>query len=325
MMKRVIWSALGALLLVACSGNKQHEVAPQPIVNLHAFLKDYKSKNDEEKTIAIGQDFTELVAFFKTISDKPFSSTLLEDYYSSPGAMWLDIEAVDTLYNNIAPLEQALGVILQNAKDANLNIPLRRYAVVSSGKPQSIIFVDSVMMVFLNHYAGANFEGYSHLPTYLRTTKNKKHLPYDMAEALVGTSYPFVSTSSQATLLSYMLYEGALTKAKMELVEDASLAEALAYSDDELEWLKANESKIWEYIVNHGDLYSISPTVIKKYIAPSPGIRMGSVDVPQRVGRYIGYRIVESYLKKSDVQLETLLSPDFYLSEATLPQSNYAP
>ena len=45
---------------------------------------------------------------------------------------------------------------------------------------------------------------------------------------------------------------------------------------------------------------------------------------PGRVGRFIGYRIVQAYLTRHpETKLNELLSPTFYTSSMTLPDSGY--
>ena len=88
-------------------------------------------------------------------------------------------------------MARAVGTVLARTRNAGLELPRRRYASVVWGKPQSIIFVDSVMLIALNHYLGAEYEGYSHFPLYSRLVKEPAIMPFDISEALIATAYPF--------------------------------------------------------------------------------------------------------------------------------------
>lgn len=231
---------------------------------------------------------------------------------------------VDSVFPTLEPMRANLGYILGRAAADSLALPQRRYAAVVYGRTESILFKDSVMFIALNHYLGEDYPGYSHWPAYMRSQKAPERLSYDMAEALVATQYPYVAVGQDATVLSRLLYEGVITYAKMQLVEDADLKAALGYDENELKWLDENEAALWRDVVAKRLLYDTSTSTAEKLVAPSPQVRELQPAAPGRVGRYLGYRIVEAYVKNhSDVALRDMLSPEFYASPSVLAESGY--
>lgn len=313
-------------LLISCTGKvPRQEADPVRVVPLYSMFRDYVVADSVERHGIFSNDSVELVAFMKTVRNQVVSDELLEAWASSqPVAVFTP--DVDSVFTDTLLVGRILGNILRNADEAGLSLPNRRYATVVYGRPESVLFVDSVMLIALNHYLGSDYPGYSHWPVFMRQNKKQEALPYDLAEALVATSYPYALHGEDATLLSRMVYEGAITHAKMTLVPQSDPAKALGYTDVEFKWLADNEHSIWRSIVQKQLLYDISDDVVSRIVSPTPEVSIVDPVSPGRVGRYIGYRIVESYIKNNPGKtLPYILSPDFYKGNSALVQSGYNP
>lgn len=299
-------------LLVACTG-KRTDAPEARVVPLHSYLATNNVPDS---------DSIELAAFMRTVSEQPLSPELVEAWASSQ-VVTVFTPDVDSVFADSAYMGRMMGTILANAEAAGLDLPHRRYATVVYGRPESILFVDSVMLISLNHYLGADYPGYSHWPKYMRQVKTPETLPCDIAEALVATSYPYTLEGEEATALSRMVYEGALTIAKMKL-SGKDPATALGYSTETMDILDSQEAEIWRRMVQDQLLYDTSETTIDRLVAPSPEAGIVGSGTPGRVGRYIGYRIASQYLDKHpDATLPQLLSRDFYRGNTALIESEY--
>lgn len=245
---------------------------------------------------------------------------------------WLETPAVrffaqdvDSLMQHDYDLQQQISHIVSEMAETGLDMPVRSFASVIWGRPRSIVFADSVMLIALNHYLGSEHPAYSSLPAYRRQAKNMKMLPYDIAESMVATAYPYEQTDS-SSVINRLVYEGALAEAKMKLVKNSSLNEALGYNNDELQWLADNEREIWRKMLSSHMIFDRSETMADRLVSPSPFTTVISPDAPGRAGRYIGYKIVKSYLDShSDAQLSDVLSPKFYNRANPLIDAQYNP
>jgi len=323
---RYLVALISIALLISCTVKTPHQDAdPERVVPLYSMFRDYAESDSADRHKIFINDIVELSAFMKTISEQEITDELLEAWASSqPVAVFTP--DVDSVFTDTLFVGKVLGNILHNADEVGLSFPDRRYATVVYGRPESMLFVDSVMLIALNHYLGFDYPGYSHWPVFMRINKTPKALPYDLAEALVATSYPYTLHGEDATLLSRMVYEGALAHAKMSLVPQSDLAEALGYTDAEMKWLSDNEHSIWRSIVQKQLLYDTSEEVVSRIISPAPEVFIVDPVSPGRVGRYIGFRIVEDYLKNNpDKTLSFILSIDFYKGNSALIESEYNP
>ncbi|MDE6276739.1 MAG: hypothetical protein K2M06_01375 [Muribaculaceae bacterium] len=235
--------------------------------------------------------------------------------------------AVDSIFGpEGAPLDKYVGYTLAAARAEGLPLPRRTYAAVVYGRREPMGFSDSTMLIALNHYLGADYEGYQGFPMYERVLKIPSQIPYDIAEALVGTERPYQAPADGATVLSRMLYGGATGYARYALVENSTEAAALGYSDEQWAWLLEHEGELWRELIAKKLLYDTDPQTAQKLVDPTPATTILSMYSPGRVGRFLGYRMVCRYLEKHpEASVATLLSPDFYNNPAILDEIEYSP
>lgn len=321
---RYLIAIISIVLLCSCAG-KTDEAVPVKVVPLYSMFRDYAIADSSERKYIFSQDSIELEAFMQTVSEQDISDELLESWASSqPVAVFTP--DVDSVFKDTLFVGRTLGHILHKSDEAALELPHRRYASVVYGRPESVLFVDSVMLIALNHYLGFDYPGYSHWPVFMRVNKTPEALPYDIAEALVATAYPFDLHGEDATLLSHMIYEGALVYAKLSFVPESNLAGALGYTEAQMKWLDKNEAAIWRSMVRKQLLYDTSEDIVGRIISPAPEVYLVDPVAPGRVGRYIGYRIVEEFLKDNpDQSLADMFNPGFYKGNSVLIHSGYNP
>lgn len=189
---------------------------------------------------------------------------------------------------------------------------------------QSVVLVDSVMLIALNHYLGSDYEGYEGFEKFKRREKEQERIPYDVAEALVRTYYPY--QSSKGDVSSRLLYEGAVLSTVKEMIGEKDDSKVLAYSGDMMEWSDKNEAKIWATLVNRNLLFSTSGVDAEKLFNPSPATNVINSEAPGRIGRYIGLRVIESlYKAEPNLRPENLLSSHFYDASTSLQRTRYSP
>ena len=307
--------ALSALLgLASCSGTElQHvEVAP-----LYKSMARYAAMDSLQRDSLMRADGTAIRDVLSYMGRDDASDSTLVEWAHSP-AVAIFTPPTLQVYPSVAPVADELSYIVTNAGTQGLDLPRRHYAAVVWGNIKPIVFTDSCMLIALNHYLGADFEGYAALPDFIRATRTPAMLPYAMAEALVGVQYPYVRTP-ESTVLSRLVYEGAMAEAKLRLVDGATLAAVLGYDEEQLRTLEARYNELWNQLVAKNMLYTTSEEIADRLVAPAPFTSVLGNDVPGRAGRFIGYCIVSNYLNGNpQTTLAELLSPDFYNNKAIL-------
>ena len=251
----------GIALICASCGERAVEPVDVAVVPLYKEIYNYPGLDSLHQASFLHRDSVVLRSFMAVVSGEPFDAGVVESWASS--------RAVEVFTPLVDSVQEALGNILARAEAEHIGLPSRQYAEVVYGRPESVLFVDSVMFVALNHYLGADFEGYSHLPSYMRLVKTPDMLPFDVAEAIVATSYPY-QYSERSTVLGRLLYEGALTYAKRKLVGSSDVPMALGYTAEQYEWLESNEKGLWEALVSKGLLFDTAERTASRLVDPAP-------------------------------------------------------
>lgn len=308
--------------LCSCSHHKPKAVEVAPLYTIfHEMSQDTSSAQHHDITDRYSD---EIKAFIEVINSVRNDSVTVGSWAGSDVVRVFTPDAM-----KIFPTPDAIGGTAAYMTDAarhnGLDLPDYRYAAVVWGLNKSIIFNDSIAMIALNHYLGTDYPGYAGMPAYRRIRKTAEMLPYDLTEAVIATGYPYVRTE-QSTVLSRLLYEGALAEAKLRLTPDATEAHALGYDDDTYRYLTENEAEIWKTLATRDLLYDINEMTASHLVDELPATNIISPETPGRAGRFIGHRIVASYLRRHpETTLQQLLSPDFYDGRETLVASGYAP
>lgn len=305
----------GALLLNSC---KDVVITPQPIKPLYSTLARFSSMPLFQQDSVIKADSAYLDVMMRFLGMNFVGSDTLPtlhqvvDQWSKSAAVKLFTPAVDSVFPTLDPYEEMLGLILDNLKSEGFNLPDRHYAAVVWGNKRPCVVTDSIVFISLNHFLGKDFPGYSPWPEYMRRNKTPDQLPYTLTETMLNSDYPYIRTE-ESTALSRMMYEGAIIYTLVKTIPGATLAKAMGYSEDQLDWLDKHYKELWDKIITKDYLYSTSHQVAERLVGPAPSTSIISPEFPGRAGTYLGYRLILEYISNNTkVSLPTLLSPTFY-------------
>ncbi len=306
---------------VGCT-NGDNDWTPEPITRLDSLALKYHNGACE----SMPKDIKACAEALLQYLGPTHGDTTWQAYASSRAVAAFAPDAAK-VFPDLSSMRDNLGMLLHNAAAKGLVLPHRHYASVVWSDRKSIVINEPYVFIALNHYFGSNHPAYSGWPKYIRDTKKPQMLPYDLAEVLIAEAYSYDSLAIvQRTVLSRLLYEGALAYAKTHIVPEASEALALGYDDATLADIQSNEAFIWRHLIEGQMLYSTDATLIEKLFAPAPQTYIISPDAPGRVARYVGLQIVKCYLNKhSETTLTQLLSPDFFGVKNSLKKAGYNP
>ncbi|MDC3386893.1 hypothetical protein OAW62_00740 [Schleiferiaceae bacterium] len=151
--------------------------------------------------------------------------------------------------------------------------------------------------VGLDNFLGAGYPGYEGIPAYQRDLLRQSQLPVAYAHALLATLS--LENFNDPTLVAQMVYQGKIALATEALTGySIETSEVLGYRLEEWSFLETSESNIWEVMVREKMLFSTDMMVRQRLAEPAPFSKLGTAmdgDIPGRVARYIGYKLVKSY------------------------------
>nr|WP_317292964.1 gliding motility lipoprotein GldB [Aestuariibaculum lutulentum] len=218
---------------------------------------------------------------------------------------------VDKTFNNFAQTELDIESLFNHLKYYFPEFHVPRIITVTSDVDyrNRVIVTDTIDIVALDNYLGADHEFYQSIPVYLREGFNKENIVVDLAgEYAKRYIYPV----HNRTFLDEMIYFGKQMYFKDIMVPFKSEASRIGYTEDELKWAQTNESYIWRYFVEREMLFSTDSKLSGRFIADAPFSKfyLEGIDSesPGQLGQYIGWQIVRAYMKNNEVSLKDMLT-----------------
>lgn len=320
-MKRIpLYITLGCCLaLASCnktdSNREQYE--PMPIQRIDIAVADYQKSATDIDSLEPG-----LSLYLQIMSADTLGHTEALTNLSQGRVTRLFGRDIKERFQSADSLALPLGRVAAQLASISPELKISHIYGIASPYMQSVIVSDSIVIIALNHYLGPDYGGYASMPGYVRNQKTAARIPADIAEAMVRVSHPY--SPVDGTLLERMLYEGAV--AQVVATATGSETDALGYSDDEMTAASQKLKDAWQAIASDQLLYTTSEADIERLVSPAPFARIGSLELPARIGRYIGLHIIQSYLRNNPgTTPASLLENGFYgQSQQRLIESKFA-
>lgn len=159
------------------------------------------------------------------------------------------------------------------------------------------------------------------LPRYITKRYQKDHI---IPTILVAISQQFNATDARDnTLLAEMIYYGKayhFVKTMMPCTPDEYI---IGYSEEEIKNSYSNEELIWSHFIENELLFETNPFEIRKYTGEAPATDAISMEAPGRLGRWIGWNIVDDYRFNNSISINELMAEKD--ADKIFRQSGYRP
>ncbi len=210
-------------------------------------------------------------------------------------------EVLDTcrlVFGDTAPLKKELESAFKYYKYYFSDQEVPDVYLHISGFNQSVVVDSSWISVSVEKYLGRDcvFYEWLSIPVYLRRRMSPEKVVPDVMMALSMTQYAY--NDSIDDLLNQMIYEGQLRYFVRQLIPDIADTTLFDYSSEQLAWARSNEKRMWSSIVENKHLFSNDRMTLQRFIGKSPFTFYFGQESPGGTGIYLGYRIVESYMKR---------------------------
>ncbi|MFC4476789.1 gliding motility lipoprotein GldB [Flavobacterium chungangensis] len=223
--------------------------------------------------------------------------------------IWREVyEEVQKKYSNFEPVRKEFNELFQHVKYyfPKTKIPKVITVIGEMDYNAKSIYADSLVVVALELYLGKNHKFYE-FPNYLKENFEERQI---MPDVVSSFSYRNIPNSIDKSLVAQMVFEGKQLYAKDLLIPEYTDAEKMGYTPEQIKWCEENEAYMWRYFIENEMLYNEDPKLRARFIAPAPFSKFFleiDNDSPGRVGAWIGWQMVRSYMKNnSDVTLAEL-------------------
>ena len=185
-----------------------------------------------------------------------------------------------------------------------------------------VIYTEDMLLISLDVYLGREHPFYVDFPKYIKQSYQKNHIVVDVALEIIKKQ---ISFSNDRTFLGKMIHEGKKMYLLDLYLEEISDEEKIGYDKDKYNWAVANESQVWKYFIENKMLFNTDTKLNKRFIENAPFSKFYREEdnlSPGKIGVWIGWQIVRSYMKHNDVSLQELLKIS---SEDLYKKSKYKP
>ena len=184
------------------------------------------------------------------------------------------------------------------------------------------IYANDKLVIALELYLGKDHKFYSEFPAYLRQNFEQRQMLPDIVSSF---SYGILPAPKDKELLSLMINSGKELYLKDILLPDYTDAERIGYSEEQIKWCSENEDYMWQFFVSNKLLFSTDSRLPNRFVNLAPFSKFYleiDNETPGRVGQWVGWQIVRSYMQNNEVTVTQLLKMD---AKEIFEKSKYKP
>ncbi len=168
-----------------------------------------------------------------------------------------------------------------------------------SGFQSAIYFTEDGLAIGADMYLGKDYPYYNQVVyQYQMQTMRKECIPVDVVSAWLFSHIPYTSTKNR--LLDQMMYRGKVMYLLSCIFDRLPGYEVMGYTKEQWDWCVYHERAIWHRMMDKRDLFRTEQRLITSYLNDGPFTSEISQDSPGRLGTWMGWRIVESYMEHND-------------------------
>jgi len=259
---------------------------------------------------------------------------LQEDLYPSPDSLAAELlaihqdssmqvlyDSVQYVYGDFSDVEKELETAFKAIKHYFPEFQVPKVYTFVSGFNSDLIVTDDLIVIGLDYFLTPTHTFQPELPRYMAERYDK---PYIVPMIVMAISARFNQTNpTDNTLLAEMIYYGKtyhFTKAILPCTSDQYI---FGYTPEAISESFDNEELIWSHFVENELLYETNPFEIRKYIGEAPFTDAISTKAPGRLGRWLGWNIVDDYQFNQGVSLDLLMAEPN--AEKIFRESGYRP
>jgi gliding motility-associated lipoprotein GldB len=304
--------------LVSCKKESkiEREIEKIPVVfKVERFDKIfYESQPSDLKRIQSQYPFFFPEGNEDTVWTNKLSNPLLRELYNE----------VQFRYGNLTSLEEDLTSFFGHVQYYFPKYKTPRVITLISevDLDAKAIYADSIALIALDCYLGNEHRFYADFPNFKRINFDENQILPDLVSSF---SYGKIAPPSDKNLLSIMIYHGKELYLKDKLIPNFTDGAKIAYTDEQIAWCKENEEQMWRYFIENNLLYEANVKNEHRFINDAPFSKFYleiDNESPGRVGQWLGWQIVRSYMENNDTSLTDMLAMD---AKTLFERSKYKP
>ncbi|MBP8959823.1 MAG: hypothetical protein KBG40_05290 [Bacteroidales bacterium] len=228
------------------------------------------------------------------------------------------------VFPDVQFIEEELSLAFRYYKYYFPSKPVPAVFTCITGFNSSIIVGDSILGIGLDRYLGKDCKYYPMLGLY--NYQIVKMTPeYVVPDAIYGwISSEWDAGQTSPDVLSEIIREGKLMYVKKCLLPDLQDEMIFGFTPEQMKFCRDNEGMMWQYLVENNILFSTDQLTIRKLTGEAPFTSYFTKESPGRAAVWIGFRIIESFMKNSrGMSVEEMMNLKDY--QQILEKAKYSP
>lgn len=304
-------------LLFSCSSNSCDDAPDISGIDVEVTIErldqELFAASNKEEIGAFLDQYPLVAERFMNAGQYPDDTILVNQIYDI-----LNNPAIDTLYeqtqaafDDLRWLEEEYEQAFRYVKHYYPNFePPKIYAAFSAlGSFGVDLFVsDEIIVISLEHFIGKEARFRPDVYDYILSRYQSEYI---VPNSMLLLSNRWNKTEEEDnTLLAEMTYYGKsyyFVDKVMPCLPDTTLA---AYTAEELQIAEESAQLVWAHFINRELLYETSHIIKPRYMGERPYVAEINAKIPGRIGRWMGWQIIENYAEKSDASLQEIMATE---------------
>ena len=334
MMKKSILVIL-AVLLCACHGGRDY--FPRDIELVEVDIVRFDSAQLAVRPDRVKQDIVQLYADYEVfmpmfvegilrlpVEDTAYLCEMYSNFLTDTTMGFAQTNALaQSMFADISKLQKSLNIGFSRLHYLYPEWEIPTVYLFVSGFNSSVMYYENIMGVGVDMYLGSDYPYYNQVVyNYQKQTMRKECVAGDLLNMYIAYQIPYNSKYNR--LLEHMIFRGKQMFLLSQLLPDEPAWEIIGYSKEQWDWCKKYEQAIWNRIMEKRDLFKTESMVRVSYMNDGPFTAEISQESPGRLGIWVGWQIVDSYMRNNEnVSIQELINEGD--AQKILEQSFYKP
>lgn len=321
-MRKLFLFALVLGVCFSCSKDDAEKCAYKPdVANIHLNL-NFESYEDSLTRVSSKKELVALLGRQPMIRDfifrrtaYPNDSAFVNAIYQRVTSTGFDSLLIETkkVFSDQSYLKEEFTSAFKNIKYYYPDFIPPKVQTIISGLDNDLFVSDSLIIVSLDFYLGSGARYRPNMYEYiLRQYVKENIVPSCMLIFGINDRLNKTDLKDNSVLADMIAYGKAYYFAKhmIPCVADSTLT---WYTAEEIDGARKNEDLIWARFIEDKVLYASSHVIKQRYLGERPKTLEVGEKCPGRIGRWVGWRIVNAYMQAHP---ETTLPQLMALSDA---------
>lgn len=288
---------------------KEIEVKKSEVtIKIHRFEKDWYAMNPNQISSELKKlqkqypmmfnAYYNFVMEFPRMGNMAQQEQIIRNFITKPQMRGL-YDTVMKKYPNLDFLEKELTDAFINFKSYFPEKPIPKiYTCITefAGFP-AFTYSDSLLGICIDDYLGPKYVYYPNFfHDYQLYSLDKQFIKIHAMNVMATNQID--APTPQSTLLDKIIIYGKILYFIESMLPKEKQENIVRYTKEQYQWCEQNQKEVWAYFLNKKLLYQTKPDHIK-YVEDAPSTYGMPKESPGRVGAWLGWQIIRSYMKNN--------------------------